>query len=77
MAKQFSWEIMEFIGNISEPDTNWIKQLNVVSWNGAEPKYDIRPWNDDKSKMGKGISLTKDELKKLYELLSKVLADED
>ncbi len=40
----------------------WHKELNLIKWGDHEPKYDLRPWNDDRSKMGKGITLTKEEL---------------
>lgn len=42
--------------------TGWTKELNLVSWNEAEPKYDIRSWSPDHSKMGRGITLTEEEL---------------
>ena len=41
----------------------------MVSWSGAEPKIDIRDWSPDHSKMGKGITLSADEIEKLKELL--------
>lgn len=40
----------------------WHKELNLVKWGDNSPKYDLRPWNEDRSKMGKGITLTKEEL---------------
>ena len=48
---------------------NMRKELNKISWNGAAPKYDIRDWAPDHEKMGKGITLTKEEAEKLKELL--------
>ena len=47
------YEIMEEIGVISESKSGWKKELNIVSWNGKEPKFDIRDWSPDHSKMGK------------------------
>lgn len=59
------YEITAHIGTISESEKGWTKELNLVSWNGREPKYDLREWNPDHDKMGKGITLTKDELLEL------------
>ena len=46
--------------------TKW----NLVSWNGGAPKYDIRDWSEDHTKMGKGVTLTAEQAKKLGELLT-------
>ena len=54
---------------LSESGKGWTKELNVISWNGANPKYDIRDWAPDHEKMGKGITLTEEEAAKLRELL--------
>lgn len=51
------------------PCKGWRKELNKISWNGAEPKYDIRDWAPDREKMGKGVTLTEEEALKLKELL--------
>lgn len=65
------YEIVEQIGVISESAKGWTKELNKISWNGGEPKYDIRDWAPEHEKMGKGVTLTSDEAKKLLELLGK------
>lgn len=58
-----NFEITNHIADLSEPNAKgWHKELNEVSWNGREPKYDIREWSEDHTKMGKGITLTHDEL---------------
>ena len=58
-----NFEITNHIADLSEPHAKgWRKELNEVSWNGREPKYDIRDWSEDHTKMGKGITLTHDEL---------------
>ena len=64
------FEIKENIGILSESAKGWAKELNLVSWNDKEPKYDLREWDPTHDKMGKGITLTIDELKKLKELLT-------
>ena len=59
---EFKYEIVERIAVLSQGANGWERQLNLVSWNEREPKYDIRDWSPDGTKMGKGISLTHDEL---------------
>ena len=66
----FKYEIVEELGVISESSKGWTKELNLVSWNGAQPKYDIRDWAPEHQKMGKGITLTKEEALQLAELLN-------
>ena len=63
------FEITKHIGVLSEGSKGWSKELNLVSWNDREPKYDIREWDETHLKMGKGVTLTKDEVAKLRELL--------
>ena len=58
---EFKYEITERIAVLSQSANGWERQLNMVSWNEREPKYDIRDWSPDGTKMGKGISLTHDE----------------
>lgn len=70
MAAAFKYEITERIGCISTNASGWERQLNMVSWNDKEPKYDLRDWAPDGSKMGKGISMTREELISLKELLN-------
>lgn len=67
---EVSFEIVEEIGVLSEGNKGWSKQLNRISWNGNPAKYDIRDWNEDHTKCGKGITLTDDELEALAELIS-------
>jgi len=57
------FEIEQNIACLSEEKGGWTKELNLVSWNGNDAKYDIRSWSEDHQKMGKGITLTKEELK--------------
>jgi hypothetical protein len=69
---EIKFEIIEEIGILSESSKGWKKELNLISWNEREPKYDIREWSSDHEKMGKGITLSKEEFKALKELLSKI-----
>ena len=63
------FEIMEHIGTISESSKGWTKELNLVSWNGAAPKFDLRDWAPNHEKMGKGLTLTSEELAELKNIL--------
>lgn len=71
MAREFRYEITEQIGVISESAGGWTKELNMVSYNGAAPKYDIRDWAPEHEKMSKGITLTDEEAENLMKLLEK------
>lgn len=66
------FEIEKEIGVISESAKGWTKELNIISWNGKEGKYDLRDWAPEHEKMGKGITLTREELKSLKELLNEI-----
>lgn len=66
------FEIREQYGVLSETSSKWRKEFNLVSWNGAEPKYDIRQWSPDHESMGKGISLNRNEAVFLYNILHKL-----
>ena len=68
MAKELKYEIINSIGVISE-NNSWKKELNRISWNGNEPKYDLRDWSDNHEKMGKGITLTEEELRTLKKII--------
>ena len=60
---------IEKIGIIRQGTNGWNKELRLVSWNDADPKYDIRDWAPEHEKMGKGVTLSEDEMLKLKELL--------
>lgn len=72
MKKEISFKIVENLGTISEGDSGWKKELNLVSWNDGEPKYDIRDWNETHERMGKGTTFTKENLVNLKALLNKI-----
>ena len=63
--------IVKKFGVLSTSSKGWAKELNLISWNEREPKYDIREWSPDGEKMGKGVTLSKEELVALWELLDK------
>ncbi len=66
------YEIIEELGVLSESAKGWKKELNLISWNGAEPKYDLRDWAPNHEKMGKGVTLNEEEVKTLYKILGKI-----
>lgn len=66
---EFTYEIVEEIGVLSENLKGWRKEINRISWNGAVPKYDIRDWAPNHEKMGKGVTLSDEEIEKLKEVL--------
>lgn len=67
---EIKYDIVEEIGTISQTSSGWSKELNLISWNGREAKYDLRDWSSEHAKMGKGITLSIDELKALKDLLN-------
>ena len=68
--KEITYEIVEEIAVLSESDRGWTKELNLISWNGGAPKYDIRDWAPDREKMGKGITLNEDEMNALVSAMT-------
>ena len=66
------FEIQKTLGELSTSAKGWSKELNMISWNGAAAKLDIRDWAPDHEKMGKGITLTKEELMQLESVLKEL-----
>ena len=69
---EISFEIVETLGVLSTSTKGWTKELNLVSWNGREPKYDLREWSPEHDKMGKGVTLSKEEMEALKGILEKL-----
>lgn len=65
---EITFKITKELGVISETAKGWTRELNMVSWNDNEPKYDIRDWSPDHTRMSKGVGLTEEEMMKLVEL---------
>lgn len=70
------FDIIEKLGTIGEGSKGWSKEVNIISWNGRKPKIDIRDWDENNEKMGKGLTLTKEELKTLKGLFNSLDIDE-
>lgn len=67
--KEFDFTIVDELGVLSTSPKGWTKELNLISWNGREPKFDIRDWAPEHAKMGKGITLSEEEIGALKKLL--------
>ena len=73
--KNIDIKITEELAVLSVSGSGYTKEINLISWNGAEPKYDIRSWSPGREKCGKGITLTQAEVKNLFLALQKVLSE--
>lgn len=66
----FSYEIEQPLGILSgSEDGRYTVEVNMISYNGARPKLDIRKWDREKNRMQKGIVLTWEETQKLLEVI--------
>lgn len=75
MAKnndEMKFEIIQHFGILKERKNGWKKELNKVAWGDNDPKWDIREWNEEHDKMSRGITLTDEEAKILFEILNSV-----
>ena len=66
-------EIIHEIAVLGESSSGYTKEINLISWNGAKPKYDIRSWSPGREKCGKGITLTEEEAKRLLLALQSIV----
>lgn len=69
---EIKYEIIKKLGVLSKSASGWAKEVNLISWNDRDAKYDIRDWSADGEKMGKGVTLSREELLALKELLNKI-----
>ncbi len=67
---EFKFDIVKTYGSLSESSKGWKKEIKLISWNQKEAKYDIREWSPDGEKMGKGVTLSKEEIVNLRDLLN-------
>ncbi|MDY6065115.1 MAG: PC4/YdbC family ssDNA-binding protein [Finegoldia sp.] len=74
---EFKFEIIENLGRLSTKSNNWTKELNIVKWSDYEPKYDIREWNPDHTRMSKGVTFTEEEIRILHSLLEEEIKNLD
>jgi len=69
---QFQFEIVQNIAVLSTEKSGWTKEINLVSYNDAPPKFDIRSWDPEHTKMGKGVTLSHDEMKVLLDAMADI-----
>ena len=69
--KEIQYEIVKEIAVLSASDSGYTKEINLISWNGREPKYDIRSFSPNREKCGKGITLNADQAAALLKALQK------
>lgn len=68
-SEEVTYEIIQHMGVIAKYSNRWTKELNKISWNGSNPKFDIRDWDEHHEHMSRGITLREDEMQILYDLL--------
>lgn len=73
MSDNISYKIIRNIGVLPNDGKSWNKKLKLVSWNEAEPKYDLRPWNPEDRRLGRGVTMTENELRSLFEIIRQEL----
>ena len=69
---ELKYEIVKELGVLSESPTGWRKEINLISWNDRAPKYDVRDWAPEHTKMGKGVTLSEDEFLELKTLIEEM-----
>ena len=72
MAAKITYTIQDVLGDLSVAANGWKKELTYTSWNNRDEKFDLRSWNPDHSAMTKGITLTKEEILKLRDILNDI-----
>lgn len=73
---ELKFEIIKTLGVLSEGSRGWQREINLVSWNGRKPKLDVRDWSPDHQRMGKGLTFSREELKKLNDFVNSIDLDE-
>lgn len=73
--KEIQYEIVKEIAVLSKSGSGYTKEINLISWNGAEPKFDIRSFSPAREKCGKGITLTEQEAAALLTALQREMND--
>lgn len=69
------FELVKHYGVVADERGGWKKELNLVSWNGRPPKFDLRDWSPDHQNMGKGVTLNREEALRLADLLRTAAED--
>ncbi len=69
---EIKYDIIKKIGVLSKSASGWTMEINLISWNDRDAKYDIREWSPDRERRGKGVTLSTEELSALKKLLNVV-----
>lgn len=69
---EVKFEITQELGVLSESAKGWTKEINLVSWNNYPAKYDIREWDPEHLRMGKGVTFNEEEIRQLRDILNKL-----
>ncbi len=67
------FEITAHLGVLTEYPSGWKKELNIVKWGDRQPVFDIRDWDEEHLRMSRGITLTEEEARKLYNLMNDLM----
>ena len=74
---ELKYEIVQHLATNAEGSKGWSKELNLVSWNERDPKFDLREWSPDHTKMGKGITLTYEEMQAVCDAFADFAENEE
>ena len=75
----FKYEVIEECGSLPARSNGDVVKIRYISWNGRDPKYDIRVWSTDddgNERCGKGVGLSGEELEGIYDLIGKLMEEE-
>ena len=73
MPGKIDYIVTKHIATLSENKSgNYTLELNMVSYNGAPPKLDLRKWNRTTGKILKGLTLTDEEAEALKKALNEI-----
>ena len=63
-----TYRITDHIADLQEKNNGWMKELNLVCWNGNKtPKFDIRDWSQDHQRMSRGLTFTEYEFDRMVQ----------
>jgi len=75
MGRDFTYEIKKTLATVKSDSDGWNLELNLISWSGRKPSYDLRKWSDNHEKMGKGVAMSEDEVILLFSKAKDILKE--
>ena len=75
MGRDFTYEIKKTLASVKSDSDGWNLELNLISWSGRKPSYDLRKWSDNHEKMGKGVAMSEDEVVLLFSKAKGILKE--